>query len=99
MIKKITAIDNQADIVYVKLSNGYRREMYVLEGKRAEEDFTNAIQSMNNENWKWIFVIEPKYYTTASENDRITDIKKQTLSIKVSGLKAPLKPLGRHCHR
>ena len=52
MIKKITAIDNQADIVYVKLSNGYRREMYVLEGKRAEEDFTNAIQSMNNENWK-----------------------------------------------
>lgn len=60
-IKKTTATDIDVEVQYTKVSDGYRREFYVLEGKRTANDFETAIDSMKNGQWRGIFAIAPLY--------------------------------------
>lgn len=84
-VKKITAIDNRADVTYVKPSDGYRREIYVLEGgKRTEEEFRAAIASMKNGNWQGIFASAPVYCV----NETVTNEKTKLFTKQITGLKA-----------
>lgn len=47
-ISKVTAGDKYAAVTYTKPANGYRREIYVLEGKKIERDFLSAIDGVRN---------------------------------------------------
>lgn len=63
-IKKVTATDKTAIVQFSYVSDGYRREIYVLEGKNIKaEEFEAKITSMKNEQWRNIFAIAPVYST------------------------------------
>lgn len=61
-IKKVYTADDWATVQYSWVSEGYRDEIYVLEGKnKTVQDFESAIDSMKNGKWEGIFAIEPCY--------------------------------------
>ena len=62
-IQKVVALDNSAKVTYGLVSDGYRREVYVLKGKGIKADeFEKRIVSMTNENWEGLFAVAPAYY-------------------------------------
>ena len=67
-IKSVTAYDKSAKITYPAVSDGYRREIYVLEGKNLKNDaFESKISAMKNGDWKTAgFAAKPVYNTDAS---------------------------------
>ncbi len=65
-IKKVdNVLDNSARVWWTPLNenDGYRREIYVLEGKTTytKDDFEAKIASMKNGNWEDIFAVAPTY--------------------------------------
>lgn len=65
-IKKVDSVlDNSARVWWTPLNenDGYRREIYVLEGKTTytKDDFEAKIASMKNGNWEDIFAVAPQY--------------------------------------
>lgn len=80
-IKTVKAYDTFATVTYPELSDGYRREIYVLEGKNIKAtEFESKIDSMKNGVWKGIFATAPSY----GEN---LDSDTKTASMNVTGLK------------
>lgn len=67
-IKTITAYDIDAWITYPSVSDGYRREIYVLEGKNLKNDvFDEKIKQIKHGDWKAAgFATAPVYNTKAS---------------------------------
>lgn len=67
-IKTITAYDIDAWITYPSVSDGYRREIYVLEGKNLKDDvFDEKIKQIKHGDWKAAgFATAPVYNTKAS---------------------------------
>lgn len=62
-IQKVAALDNSARVTYGQVSDGYRREVYVIQGKGLKADeFESRIFSMTNENWEGLFAVAPAYY-------------------------------------
>ncbi|MDE7267092.1 MAG: Ig-like domain-containing protein [Lachnospiraceae bacterium] len=82
-IKKAVASDKNVTFTYTKPSNGYRREIYILEGKKKAEDFETLIRSINNGQWQGIFAVQPQYYVNEQAN-----AKTKTVEKKISGLSA-----------
>lgn len=75
--RKISKVTPSAQSVYVQYAylndadanqyaNGYRREIYVLEGSRNAAYFETKIGEMKNEQWQGIFATKP-VFTTDSE--------------------------------
>jgi len=59
-VSKVTPADEMATVDFSKVTDGYRKEVYVLEGKdKTVDQFEEAIASMNNDIWKDIFATEP----------------------------------------
>lgn len=87
-IKKVDNIlDGQARISWTPLdeNDGFRREIYVLEGKTTytKDDFDEKIDLMTNGNWEDIFAVAPQYINPKYE----TDSKAKLSYGWVSGLK------------
>lgn len=62
-IQKVAALDTSARITYGQVSDGYRREVYVIQDKGIKADeFEKRIASMTNENWEGFFAVAPAYY-------------------------------------
>lgn len=84
-VSKINALDTIADVIYATPVDGYRRELYVLEGNLKEESFTSAISELKNGSWKKAgFAIAPRYVT----NEEYTDSTEKNVYVRLSGLKA-----------
>ena len=84
-IKTVTALDVSAKVSYPKLSDGYRREIYVLENPNAKEgDFTAAIDKLKNGDWKNAgFATYPQYGPYEEYNE-----KTKLSTVNIYGLKA-----------
>lgn len=62
-IQKVAALDTSARVTYGQVSDGYRREVYVIKDKGIKADeFEKRIASMTNENWEGLFAVAPAYY-------------------------------------
>lgn len=91
-VKKATAIDDTVTVQYSVVPDGYRRELYVLEGKNVKADvFEAKIDSVNNGAWKDVFAIAPVYLTPSEEANMhpvnakgVIDYK--TIEVRLSGL-------------
>ena len=91
-ISKITALDNDVVIQYPIVKDGYRREIYVMEGKnRKADDFETAISGMKNGQWEGRFAVAPRFMSVSEENSsRVWDSKKKVhldiVQLKIEGL-------------
>ncbi len=86
-VKKLAAFDTSVRVQYVKPANGYRREIYVLEGKQKPEAFESAIGKIQNGRWQGIFAAEPVYLT----EETLADAKTKLVSWKTIGHLLPDK--------
>jgi hypothetical protein len=77
-VKTLAAFDTRVKLQYVKPANGYRRELYVLEGKQKADAFESAIGEIQNGKWQGIFAAEPVYYS----NETVTDAKTKLVAWK-----------------
>ena len=79
-IKAVTALDTTATVTYSEMTDGYRREIYVLKNPKAKEkDFTDAIALLRNGDWKAAgFAIAPVYIS----NEYDPDIKLSKVSLR-----------------
>lgn len=69
-IKKITAIDDSVKVDYGVLTDGYRREIYILEGKNVQaKTFEDKIASMKNGSWQGIFPVAPEFFSPDVEKN------------------------------
>ncbi len=98
-ISKVTPLDYQVTVQYpyvkdVNYNYGYRREIYVLEGKNLkEQEFKDKIAEMSNEQWQGIFAAAPVFLTNGDEwASRIYDGKKHSYTDTVSRTIRRLKP-------
>ncbi|MCM1120992.1 MAG: Ig-like domain-containing protein [Eubacterium sp.] len=61
-IQKVQTWGTYAGVTYGQVGDGFRREIYVLEGKNVTiKTFEDKIASMRNEQWRGIFAIAPVY--------------------------------------
>ena len=86
-IKKVIPQDETVKVQFTNAGNGYRREIYVIEAKKAKAtDFESKIAGMQNNQWeKAGFAVAPvySYATSASEN---YDAKTKLITETVEGL-------------
>ncbi len=86
-IKKVIPQDETVKVQFTNAGNGYRREIYVIEAKKAKAtDFESKIAGMQNNQWeKAGFAVAPvySYATSASEN---YDAKTKLITETVKGL-------------
>lgn len=91
-ISKLTALDDYVVIQYPIVKDGYRREIYVMEGKnRKADDFETAISGMKNGQWEGIFAVAPRFMRVADENSaKVWDSKKEVhldiVQLRITGL-------------
>ena len=86
-IKKVIPQDETVKVQFTNAGNGYRREIYVIEAKKAKvTDFESRIAGMQNNQWeKAGFAVAPVYsYDTSASEDY--DAKTKTITKKVTGL-------------
>ena len=86
-IKKVIPQDETVKVQFTDAGNGYRREIYVIEAKKAKAtDFESRIAGMQNNQWeKAEFAVAPVYsYDTSASEDY--DAKTKTITKKVTGL-------------
>lgn len=70
-IKKVTPKDGSAQVEFAEVEDGYRREIYVLEGKGIKaEVFEQKIASVKNEQWLDVFPIPPVWFAKTSSAAR-----------------------------
>ncbi len=83
-IKKVIPQDETVKVQFTNAGNGYRREIYVIEAKKAKAtDFESKIAGMQNNQWeKAGFAVAP-VYSYASSN---YDAKTKLIEEKVKGL-------------
>lgn len=95
-ISKVIANDYGVNVQYAlpSSSDGYRREIYVMEGKNLNtEAFETEIKAMKNQQWKGHFATQPIFVTPDDEKDsRLWDAKKHTYVNTVSQWIGGLKP-------
>ncbi len=95
-ISKVIANDYGVNVQYAlpSTSDGYRREIYVMEGKNLNtEAFETEIKAMKNQQWKGHFATQPIFVTPDDEKDsRLWDAKKHTYVNTVSQWIGGLKP-------
>ena len=88
-IKKVIPQDETVKVQFTNAGNGYRREIYVIEAKKAKAtDFESKIAGMQNNQWeKAGFAVAPvySYATSASENDAKTKLITETVEGLVPG--------------
>lgn len=77
-ISKVTTKGTRATVTYQKPANGYRREIYVLEGKKKADEFEAAIAKVINGDYSAFVVAD----LTASE----TPDEKGNVTLTVGGL-------------
>lgn len=65
-ISKVTAGDDSVSIIYNKVSNGYRREIYVAEGKKDVKFFEDELLTIKDNNFATSDIVKVQYYA----NDR-----------------------------
>ncbi len=86
-IKKVIPQDETVKVQFTDAGNGYRREIYVIEAKKAKvTDFESRIAGMQNNQWeKAGFAVAPvySYATSASKN---YDAKTKLIEETVRGL-------------
>lgn len=94
-VTKVTASDTSITVEYSLLSSndGYRREIYVVEGKNIKADVIErkVTDEMKNEQWQGIFAVAPRFVSYSDEvSSRAYDYKKgsyaNTARITISGL-------------
>lgn len=94
-VSKVIAKDDSVTVQYAlpKQNDGYRREIYVVEGKNVKaEEIEDQVVGMKNEQWKGIFAAEPVFIDYYGElRSRVHDTKKHidinTVELTVGGLK------------
>lgn len=94
-ISKVIAGDSYVTVQYAlpKKNDGYRREIYVMEGKNLKPDaFEEKITAMKNQQWKGLFAAAPRFMNYDQEYDyRMWDAKKHvytnTVEIGIGNLK------------
>ncbi len=85
-IKKVIPQDETVKVQFTNAGNGYRREIYVIEAKKAKAtDFESKIAGMQNNQWeKAGFAVAPVYsYATSASS---YDAKTKLIEEKVKGL-------------
>ncbi len=84
VIKKIDQIqDNGAQIHFTKVENGYRRELYVLEGKnKSVSEFDTEIQKL--ENGQETNLVMAPIYDVENENTCIWDAKAKVYKYQIA---------------
>lgn len=87
-VKTIVASDLMADIWYMPVNDGYRRELYIVKvGDKSEiktwnqDKFESEIANMKNGQWKGIFAIEPVFWS----NEPVDAARKLVLG-EIAGL-------------
>ena len=94
-VTKVTAKDTYITVEYTMLNSndGYRREIYVVEGKNVKADVIEkkVTDEMKNEQWQGIFAVAPRFVSYSDElRSRAYDYKKgsyaNTAYIDVGGL-------------
>jgi hypothetical protein len=83
-ISKVIPSDVTAEIDYTKPSAGYRREIYVLEGKQTAAAFENAISEVKNGDYSAFTYTNLKVSET---NKYLVDAKKGVYKTTVNSLK------------
>ena len=76
-VTKALGSDTYGYFEYSKVEDGYRREIFVLAGKkRKESDFTTAIAQWeaSNEKWQGIFAAAPKFVDKETEDDNVVRV-------------------------
>lgn len=97
-VTKVIAGDDDVIVQYAlpNKNDGYRREIYVKEGKNVPAaTFETEIAGMKNQQWKGIFAVEPVFLTPDDEGDeyyRVYDAKKHTYVNTVTYTVEDLKP-------
>ncbi len=94
-ISKVIAGDSYVKVQYAlpKANDGYRREIYVMEGKNLKPDaFEANIEAMKNQQWKGLFAVRPRFMSYDNElGSRQYDWKKNayidTAEVYIYGLK------------
>lgn len=61
-IQKVAALDDSVRVTYGQVSDGYRREVYVIKGSYKADEFESRISKMTNQNWEGLFEVAPAYY-------------------------------------
>lgn len=82
-ISSVVLWDTDAIVKYTKPANGYRREIYVLEGKKKEADFENIIKDVKNGDYS-AFVFTN--LTAYEDYDNANDAKKGIVYTYVDNL-------------
>ena len=73
-IKKIAVHDTYADVSFTDVGSGYRREIYVMEGKRKAADFNTPISNLDKQTYKEAgLAVEPKSTKATAEYPDIKD--------------------------
>lgn len=94
-VTKVTPKDTSIAVEYTlpAAKDGYRREIYVVEGKNVKADVIEkkVTDEMKNEQWQGIFAVTPRFVTYSEEySARIFDYKKNTrtntVRIAIGGL-------------
>ncbi|MBD5503213.1 MAG: hypothetical protein HDR09_05520 [Lachnospiraceae bacterium] len=80
-VTKVTAKDTSITVEYTMLNSndGYRREIYVVEGKNVKADVIErkVTDEMKNEQWQGIFAVAPVFVSYSNEvSSRVYDYKK-----------------------
>lgn len=82
-IKSVTALDTKATVTYPELADGYRREIYIAEGKLNLKAMEDKVDSIVNGDWRTAgFAIAPMY------SGEVIDHKTGMASVKVENLTA-----------
>lgn len=95
-LSKAVAGDTNVSVQYAlpKQDDGYRREIYVVEGKNVKAAEIEAkVQSMKNEQWQGIFAVAPVFLNYSAEySHRIYDTRKHAYTSTVGYSINSLKP-------
>lgn len=93
-VTKVVAKNSNLNVQYTlpNAGDGYRREIYVVEGKNVKADVVKGmVEGMKNEQWQGIFAVAPQFLDRSNElYNRIYDYKKNvytnTVSVGIGGL-------------
>ena len=88
-VKKVVTTDTKADVYYTVPANGYRREIYVIEAKKAKADvFESNIANVKNGRYTEAgFAVAPTFVYPATETANYDTKTKQT-KVTINGLTA-----------
>ena len=71
-ISGVTAVDTKVTLKYTKPANGYRREVYILEGNKKTADFENILKDVKNGDLSAFVYAQ---YISAASEQRVMDSK------------------------